>query len=275
MRQSAWIERLTQARQHDQSCMLCEHRCAVNRADNELGVCKAGTEARVFRHRIECGEEPELIPCHLFYLSGCDLRCAFCIAEADAFDPRRGQLLTTEFFGEAVQWGQEQGAKTLQWVGGEPTIHLPRILEVMAGCDSLPPVVWKSDFHGTSESFDLLKGLAEFYVADFKFGNDHCARRIASVENYTAIVTRNLRIASKQGRLIVRHLLMPGHYDCCFLPVIRWLSDNLPETAFSLRDGYLPRWRSHAFEELKGRNSREMVNLAKTVTQESGLEVIL
>jgi hypothetical protein len=57
---SPLIERLTQARQHDHACLLCEHRCAVNRSAGELGVCKAGTEARVFRHRIECGEEPEL-----------------------------------------------------------------------------------------------------------------------------------------------------------------------------------------------------------------------
>ena len=31
----------------------------------------------MFRHRVEYGEELELIPSHLFYLSGCDLRCKF------------------------------------------------------------------------------------------------------------------------------------------------------------------------------------------------------
>ena len=42
----------------------------------------------------------------------------------------------------------------------------------MAGCDDLPPVVWKSDFHGTREAFALLEGVVDVYLADFKFGDD-------------------------------------------------------------------------------------------------------
>ncbi|AMV19808.1 radical SAM protein [Planctomyces sp. SH-PL14] len=279
MRRATIEERLATAQQHDQRCLLCEHRCAINRAAAERGECKAGIEARVFRHRIECGEEPELVPCHLFYLSGCDLRCAFCIAEANAFDPGRGRILTPDFFRAAATWGQQQGARTLQWVGGEPTIHLPRILEAMQGCEALPPIVWKSDFHGTPEVFELLDGLVTTYVADFKFGNDHCAQRIARVPNYWSILTRNLRIASRQGRLIVRHLLMPGHHDCCFVPVLRWLTDELPEAALSLRDGYLPRWRAASeakgIEELSRRLRRDEVEQARALARQSGLEVLL
>src|SRR5262249_26299937 len=132
-------ERLNQAREHYRSCLLCEHRCGVDRLAGIRGPCKAGSEARVFRHRVEYSEESELIPSHLFYLSGCDLRCVFCIAEQMAFDPRQGRVLTADFFSEAVAWGRQQGARTLQWVGGEPTIHLPAILEVMASSFSLPP----------------------------------------------------------------------------------------------------------------------------------------
>ena len=126
--------RVELARAHYGSCSLCEHRCGADRRAGERGPCKAGPVARVYKHRLEYGEEWELVPSHLFYLSGCDLRCAFCVAEANAFDPRRGRVLSREFFAEAVRWGQEQGARTLQWVGGEPTIHLPAILDAMEGC---------------------------------------------------------------------------------------------------------------------------------------------
>src|SRR6185437_16166413 len=139
----------------------------------------------------------------LFYLSGCDLRCVFCINELNAFDPRRGRPLTADFFHAAVAEGLRQGARTLQWVGGEPTIHLPAILDVMSQCPNLPPVVWKSDFHGTPEAFELLDGVVDTYIADFKFGNDACAKRIAAVDDYLRIVTRNLKIAARQSRLIV------------------------------------------------------------------------
>jgi putative pyruvate formate lyase activating enzyme len=184
------------------------------------------------------------------YLSGCDLRCAFCVAEANAFDPRRGRPLTAEFLAEAVERGRNEGARTLQWVGGEPTIHLPAILDAMAGCSELPPVVWKSDFHGTSAAFALLDGVVDIYLADFKFGDDGCARRVAGVENYLAILTRNLVTAAGQGDLIVRHLLLPGHFDCCFRPIIAWLRANLPDVKFSIRDSYLPRWQAFRHAEL-------------------------
>ena len=168
-------DRLELARSHYRSCSLCEHRCGANREAGERGPCKAGPVARVYKHRLEYGEEWELVPSHLFYLSGCDLRCAFCVAEANAFDPRRRRALSREFFAQAVEWGRQQGARTLQWVGGEPTIHLPAILDAMADCNEIAPVVWKSDFYGTPDAFALLDGVVNIYLADFKFGADACA----------------------------------------------------------------------------------------------------
>jgi putative pyruvate formate lyase activating enzyme len=223
---------------------------------------------------VEYGEELDLIPSHEFYLSGCDLRCAFCIAGVNAFDPGRGQQLTTEFFNDAVDWGRSRGARNIQWVGGEPTIHLPALLDVMAACPRLPPVVWKSDFHCTPEALELLAGVADVYVADFKFGNDHCAARLAGVMDYVRIVTRNLRLASAQGRLIVRHLLMPGHLDCCYRPVVEWMSRHLPRTEFSLREGYLPSWRSHQFVELGRPVSRAETLAARDMVEKAGLRGI-
>jgi putative pyruvate formate lyase activating enzyme len=240
----------------------------------ERGPCKAGPEARVFRHRVEYSEESELVPSHLFYLSGCDLRCVFCIAELNAFDPRRGQPLTPQFFHEAVAWGQRQGARTVQWVGGEPTIHLPAILEAMAPCPSLPPIVWKSDFYGTPEALELLDGVVDTYLADFKFGNADCARRLAGIERYVEIVTRNLILAAGQGNLIVRHLLLPGHFDCCYLPIIRWLRRELPQAKFSLRDGYLPRWQARRHAELAQPLPPGYARRATALAVESGLRMI-
>ncbi len=261
---------LERARAHYSRCLLCEHRCRVDRLSGQRGPCKADAVARVYRHRIEYGEELELIPSHLFYLSGCDLRCVFCIAEANAFDPRRGEPLARSSFEAMVRWGQARGARNIQWVGGEPTIHIPAILDVMAGCRDLPPVVWKSDFHGTPASFELLAGAVSVYVADFKFGNDECARRLAGIEDYTAIVTRNLRLANHQADLIVRHLLLPGHFDCCFRPIVAWMRRELPDAKISIRDGYMPMWQARRIQELNepltpgvGRSARELASEAE------------
>src|SRR5579872_2788722 len=97
-------ERALEARRHLGECRLCEHRCGANRLAGGRGPCHAGASARVFRHRVEYGEELQLVPSHLFYVSGCDLRCMFCIAEENAFDPGRGETLNTADFAAAVAW---------------------------------------------------------------------------------------------------------------------------------------------------------------------------
>ena len=193
---------------------------------------------------MECGEEIELIPSQLLYLSGCNLRCVFCIGEADAFDPQRGQLLTSQLLADAVAAGLQRAARNIQWVGGEPTIHLPAILAAMAGCDRSLPIVWKSNFYGTIEGFALLDGVVDVYVADLKFGNDTCARQIAGVDGYMQIVTRNLLLAARSTRLIVRHLLLPGHLECCYRPIVDWMCRRLPAVPFRVMAGYLPRWQA-------------------------------
>jgi putative pyruvate formate lyase activating enzyme len=229
----------------------------------------------VFRHRVESGEELELCPSHLFYLSGCDLRCAFCIAEANAFNPGRGETLNADGLTAAIKWGQAQGARNIQWVGGEPTIHLPAILAAMAGCPALPQIVWKSDFHGTPEAFALLNDVVDIYVADFKFGNEPCARRIAGVDNYVPIVTRNLLTAAAQGDLIVRHLLLPGHFECCYLPIVQWMETHLPAAKFSVRDGYLPRWRAAHDADLARPLDRDAGRAARALAVEHGLNLVV
>jgi putative pyruvate formate lyase activating enzyme len=255
--------------------MLCERRCGTNRLAGHRGFCKAGVVPYLHRHRIEYGEEAELIPSHMFYLSGCDLRCAFCIAGLNALDANRGRPLTPELFNSAVAWGQRQGAVNIQWVGGEPTIHLPAILDLMAQCPSLPPVVWKSDFHATAEAMEMLRGAVDVYLADCKFGNDACARRIAAVENYFRTVTRNLLIAAGHGRrLIVRHLLLPGHERCCYEPILAWMQRNLPAVAFSIRDSYLPTWRASQYDELAKPLPRSAAAAAAAGARRLGLQVI-
>jgi putative pyruvate formate lyase activating enzyme len=267
-------ERLQLSRKEYRHCLLCEHRCGVDRTIGERGFCEATAEARVYRCRVECGEEVELIPSQLFYLSGCNLRCAFCIGEADAFDPGRGQLLTSQSLIELIAIGNRQGAKNIQWVGGEPTIHLPAILEALAGCDRLPLIVWKSNFFGTIGGFALLDGIVDTYVADFKFGNNICAAQIAGVDGYMQVVTRNLLQAVQKARLIVRHLLLPGHLECCYRPIVDWMSAHLPTVPLRVMTGYLPRWQAARRQELASPLGREVGTQAITLAREKGLKVI-
>jgi putative pyruvate formate lyase activating enzyme len=273
--QAITAEQVRLARQQYRHCLLCEHRCGVDRAGGERGFCQATDTARVYRCRVECGEEIELIPSQLLYLSGCNLRCVFCIGEADAFDPQRGTPLTGQLLASAMATGHSAGARNIQWVGGEPTVHLPAILEAMAGSDGSLPIVWKSNFFGTIDSLTLLDGVIDVYVADLKFGNDECARRIAGAHDYMRIVTRNLLHVAKTSRLIVRHLLLPGHFECCYRSIVDWMSRRLPATPMRIMPGYLPRWQAAAHPALALPLGRGVGKQAIALAAEMGLNVIL
>ena len=93
------------------------------------------------------------------------------------------------------------------------------------------------------------------------------------MDNYLAVVTRNLLTAAGQGDLIVRHLLLPGHFDCCFRPIVAWLKANLPGAKFSVRDGYLPSWQCTDTPSLPGR-SRPARATARELADRAGLRVI-
>ena len=80
--------------------------------------------------------------------------------------------------------------------------------------------------------------------------------------------------AAKQGELIVRHLLLPGHFDCCYRPIVDWLAAHLPRVKFSIRDSYLPRWQAGRHAELGRVLLPSEGNRARELACATGLGVI-
>src|SRR5438105_3463449 len=68
------------------NCHLCEHHCGVNRLAGERGLCHAGPSPRFFSAQIEVADELQLVPTFAVALSGCDLRCDFCITGRDSWN---------------------------------------------------------------------------------------------------------------------------------------------------------------------------------------------
>ncbi len=233
-------------------CHLCAHHCGVNRLTGERGKCRALDETRVFSAQVEVADELELIPTFAIALSGCDLRCDFCITGAQSWNPKAGQVLDPVGLAEKAAAALADGARTVMILGGEPTIHLHAALEIVAAMLDEARLVWKTNAHQSAEARAQLDGMFDVWLADYKFGNDDCAARLARAENYCAITQENLRWANDHSELIVRHLLMPNHVECCWQPTARWLAENLPGVKVSLRDGFWPAWQSKRHPELRG-----------------------
>jgi len=255
-------------------CDLCAHHCGVNRLAGEQGLCHAGYEARVFSAQVEVSDELELIPTFAIALSGCDLRCDFCITGASSWNPRAGELLDTAVLAAKAEGALAAGARTIMILGGEPTVHLPTVLEIVAALPDTAKLIWKTNAHGSAQARALLDGLFDVWLADYKFGNDACAQRLAKVPDYTKIVQDNLLWAVQHSELIVRHLLMPGHVDCCWRRVAEWLGMELPGVKVNLRSGFWPGWHSARHPELRRTVSTSESNRAGEIARGHDLNLV-
>jgi pyruvate-formate lyase-activating enzyme len=168
----------------------------------------------------------------------------------ESWNPAAGKPFDALLLAERVREALHTGARTVQILGGEPTIHLPAVLELVALLPEEAHLVWKTNGHASAEARSLLDGIFNTWVIDFKFGNDDCAERLAGVRGYLATLCANLRWAFPRTNLIVRHLLMPGHLECCWKPVAAWLARQMPGVKVSLRTGFWPAWRSRLHTEL-------------------------
>jgi len=231
-------------------CRFCAHDCGVNRLMGETGPCHAGAKAHFFSAQTEVSDEIELIPTFAVALSGCDMRCDFCITGASSWNPRAGLSFSPKEMAAKARAALRNGARTIMVLGGEPTIHLPAALEFVSHLPDTAKLIWKTNAHGSAQSRELLDGMFDVWLADFKFGNDTCALRLAKTLDYVGIVQENLLWAHSHSELIVRHLLMPGHVECCWRPVAEWLAENLPGVKVNLRTGFWPAWHATRHREL-------------------------
>ncbi len=211
-------------------CHLCAHHCGTVRA-TARGVCRVGQTSYIASEMLHLGEEAVLRPAHAIFFSGCTATCTFCTAAKFAFRPTYGVAVTPAQLAERIVQRQLQGARSIAFIGGDPTPHIPFILDTIAvlGARRQAPTVFNSNFYLTEVALDLLDPAIDIYLPDLKFGPaigpTSCGERIGGMPDYWRVVTGSIeRLWRQQKRIIVRHLLMPGHGVCCTAPVLRWLA---------------------------------------------------
>ncbi len=163
-----------------------------------------------------------------------------------------------------------KGCHNINWVGGEPVIHLHNIVEAVhimsrftasmakhsmqgksndsasyshayyAGEFNVPQL-WNSNFFMSKEAMNILRCIIDVWLPDLKFGSDKCALRLARTPWYWDTVTSNIKQVYEWGEdMVIRHLIMPGHIECCTKPVLKWIAENTPDALVNVMDQYRP-----------------------------------
>jgi putative pyruvate formate lyase activating enzyme len=205
------------------------------------GVCRVGQTSYIASEMLHLGEEAMLRPAHAIFFSGCTATCHFCTAAKFAFHPTYGVAVTPEQLAARSLQRQQAGARSLCFIGGDPTPHIPFILATLAvmGEQRHIPAVFNSNFYLSALALELLDGAIDIYLPDLKFGPGPCGEVIGGMPNYWSVVTGCIDQLYQQNKtLLVRHLLMPGHFDCCTVPALHWLAQR-PKLQVSLLTQYL------------------------------------
>ncbi len=262
-------------------CTFCRWECRIDRSrGGRLGACKLEAASRVscaFHHQ---GEELVLRGLDgsgTIFFTSCNMRCAFCQNGDISTDRDNGEPVSGRDLATLAWLLRREGCHNINWVGGEPAIHLHRIVEAinLLGRGFTPsaediarvrtvkvdrlewydirpevgvfadgfnvPILWNSNMFLTGRAMDILRILVDIWLPDFKFGPGRCAIRLARTPRYWDTVTACLAKLAEWGEdVLVRHLVMPGHVECCTRPVLDWLAARMPEVPVNIMDQYRP-----------------------------------
>lgn len=253
------------------SCCFCERCCGADRAAGELGYCGVPAASRYASEFLHYGEEPELVPSHTIFFTGCNFSCVYCQNWDIATRPLGGALADPRELAAIIDRRRGLGSRNVNFVGGNPDPHLHTCLETVSLLKSDVPVVWNSNSYASETTMKLLDGVIDVFLSDIRYGDDGCARSYSDVPHYWRTVTRNLMQAESQAEVMVRHLVLPGHLECCTRPIMAWFSEHMPGAYFNLMFQYHPCHHTRQYPELDRPLTATETRRALSLAREFGI----
>jgi putative pyruvate formate lyase activating enzyme len=240
----------------EERCGVCPRLCKVDRLADHTGLCAIGRQAVVASYFPHFGEENCLRGWNgsgTIFFSGCNLRCVFC-QNHDISWQVQGERVTPERLAEMMLALQAQGCHNINWVTPEHVV--PQILEALpiavAGGLQLP-IVYNTSAYDSLDSLQLMEGIVDVYMPDFKVWSQPAARRYLRRPDYGEVARAAVKEMGRQAGplvcgedglarrgLLVRHLVMPGMLAETEA-VLRFVAEELgPDTYVDLMAQYYP-----------------------------------
>ncbi len=290
---SEWTERVERALSSLVDCRACPRDCGVNRLEDRWAACKTGRYAVVGSYFAHFGEEDCLRGWHgsgTIFFSHCNLRCVFCQNFDISQAVRPGAAVTgsppDEMAGMMLSL-QHEGCHNINFVTPEHVV--PQVIEALAvavGRGLRLPVVYNTSAYDALESIELLDGLVDIYMPDFKYWSIARSKTYMKAADYPDAARAAIqRMHDQVGPLVlgadglavrgllVRHLVMPGCLDET-RAILEWIATNLgPDTYVNIMDQYYPAGRVDAshYPEINRQLAREEFADALSIARELGL----
>jgi putative pyruvate formate lyase activating enzyme len=219
--------RARQALEALSDCTLCPRGCGVNRTAGETGTCKTGRRAVVASYNAHFGEETPLVGRNgsgTIFFSHCSLRCNFC-QNYEISHLGEGRAVADDQLAAIMLELQQAGCHNINLV--TPSHVVPQILAAVylaAQRGLVVPLVYNCSGYDRVETLQLLDGIVDIYMPDFKFWHPNVARDTCNAPDYPELAKHallemhrqvgDLAIDEASGLaykgILVRHLVLPG-----------------------------------------------------------------
>lgn len=222
-------------------CCLCPWNCKINRFKSK-GRCLLDWQSKLIYYGIIYGEEEIISPSYGIYFAGCNLKCSFCIYKQYQDNPlSKGKAYDFDTLTEELKQNKSY-YKTISFIGGEPSINLLPIVQILQNISSFNKalIVLNSNMYFSEQAREVLSEIVDIFIANFHFGNEECAYKISGAFNYIDVLKKNIQcFLYKRKKIIIRHLLLPGHIKCCLEPILKFCQ-KLEGIDFNLMLNYVP-----------------------------------
>ena len=255
------------------SCIFCERQCEVNRIDGQTGYCLINKDSYVSSAFLHMGEEAPLIPSGTIFFQGCNFGCVFCqnYEISQAWKRKKdlediSQRVSIKKLASIAEKLAERGAFNINYVGGDPIPNIHTIIGSLKYQTSNITQLWNSNLYLTDKAMSLIIDLIDFWLPDWKYGNNECAKKYSDIDNYFNFISRNHKRIHDEGsgEIIIRHLVMPKHIECCSKPILKYVAEELPKAVVNIMGQFRPEYKSFQYPEINRRpTSQEMQEVKK------------
>ena len=270
----------TLANKYLENCIFCERQCKVNRIYDKKGFCLISKDSYISSAFLHMGEEPILIPSGTIFFQGCNFGCVFC-QNYDISQAWKGkkniedvaQKVNTRELALVAEKLVDRGAININYVGGDPIPNIHTIVGSLNFQQSNICQLWNSNFYLTDKSLSLIIDFIDFWLPDFKYGNNECGKKYSGIDNYFDIIARNHKRIHEEGsgEICIRHLVMPNHVECCTKPILDYIAKELPNAVLNLMSQYRPQWKAFEYFEINRRPSSQEMQESRDYADKLGI----
>ncbi len=238
-------------------CTVCPRRCSIDRMQGKKGFCRAGGLPEISSYGPHFGEERPLVGQNgsgTIFMTYCNLGCIFC-QNYEISRMGHGEQISFDKLSRIMVDLQHRGCHNINFVS--PSHFVPHILKALPKAVEMGlsvPLVYNTGGYDSVEALQLLDGIVDIYMPDFKYAQAEIALRYSQAPDYPDVAraairqmhrqTGDLVIDEEQGialrGLLVRHLVLPGGLAGT-REVMHFLATEIsPDTYVNIMDQYYP-----------------------------------